>query len=159
MPNEAVKIDPNYGNENGLNTVGKDPKTGLFLPGNQLAKNQPRPEIQLIRNLKSEVLEQISPLAIPLWIKLFNSPSEKIQFSALKLAVETLFPKEILHKMIGKVFHEHDSESDNKLHGLLSALPQFGEFLKYKQQQDSAQVIDVQPDDSSNTISQNSNTK
>jgi hypothetical protein len=158
-----AEIAVNNDIKNELQTVhdGIDPVTKKFLPGNKLSTGpkQYSEGILAIRELKNKVLGKISPEIIPVWLDLLHDESAKVRLGAVKLAVETIFPKQIIHNMVGKILHEHDSEGDNKLHGLLSALPQFGEFLKYKQQQDSAQVIDVQPDDSSNTISQNSNTK
>ena len=145
VSNEIETIE----NESEETTIpGIDPITKKFLPGNKLGTGpkQYKESTIAIRNLRNQVLNQISPEIIPIWLKLLHSNSEKIQAAALKLAVETVFPKQILHNLVGKVLHEMDGDGEGKTQGLINALPQFGEFLKWKADQDrKAQAIDITP--------------
>ena len=127
---------------------GIDPVTKKFLPGNKLGAGpkQYSEGILAIRELKNKVLGKISPEIIPVWLDLLHDDSAKIRLGAIKLAIETIFPKQIIHNMVGKILHEHEDGQSDKLQGLLTALPQFGEFLAYKAKQDANRVIDVVPE-------------
>ena len=97
-----------------------------------------------LQYLKSQIFERISPKLIPVWEKLLNSGDEKIQLGAVKLAIENLIPKSIIHGIIQKIMVQGDEGETNRIHGLLTALPAFGDFLRWKQLQDSGKVVDAE---------------
>ena len=145
MAETAENTDYQNSTDNGDQIAVRDPKTGRLLPGAKIATGL-RPETIALRQLKSDVLNKIAPSVIPTWLDLINHDNAKIRLGAVKLAVETIFPKQIIHNMIGKILHEHEDGQTDKIQGLLTALPQFGEFLAYKARQDANRVIDVEPD-------------
>lgn len=146
---ETEQNNLDSGQQTGLSRELRDPKTGKFLPGS-IHIPVPRPETIALRQLKNDVLNKIAPSVIPTWLELINDASPKIRLGAIKLAVETIFPKQIIHNMVGKILHEHEDGQSDKIQGLLTALPQFGEFLAYKAKQDANRVIDVVPEGNGN---------
>lgn len=146
--NNTIDDNDNGGNGDGRPTIpGIDPVTRRFLPGNKLylnANKAPNPATVAMRELKDQLVLMVSPKIIPGLLELIDNDNAKIRLGAIKLAIETLIPKEIIHAMIGRILHEHEeADGPGKLQGLLSALPLFGEYLRYKSAQDRDRIVNA----------------
>jgi len=127
-----------------LKPIIKRDELGRFLPGTLAGpgwRNR-NEETQKLAQLRDDLLAGSEEAIAELRKLLKESKSENVKVNAAKILIvcAKIIPDQVFHeswKMILK------KEEGGKKEGLLAALPEFGEYLAWKQAQDANRVIDV----------------
>ena len=138
---DAEKEIPESGN--GKPVIRRDAR-GYFLKGNPpgpgwLNRNQ---QATKLAKLRDELLDGSGEAIAVLRELLISGDKDTVKVSAAKILIQCskIIPDQVFHESWKMILNKTD---DGKLQGLLAALPQFGEFLRYKAIQDRDRVVDV----------------
>jgi hypothetical protein len=120
---------------------------GHFLPGNPPGpgwKNR-NEEASKLAKLRDELLDGSEEAIAVLREILKTGDKDTVKVSAAKILIQCakIIPDQVFHESWKMILNKSDG---GQLHGLLTALPEFGNFLQWKQKQDSGSVIDVKPE-------------
>ena len=141
---DAEKEIPETGNGK---AIIKRNELGYFLKGNPpgpgwLNRNQ---QATKLAKLRDELLDGSEEAIGVLREILKTGDKDTVRVSAAKILIQCskIIPDQVFHESWKMILNKTD---DGKLQGLLAALPQFGEFLRYKAMQDRDRVVDVTPE-------------